>query len=240
MVKSAYNRSSHDLQGLQRAGFFLYVSRLLEKIIVANLTIKGAGVCKELGIKIGVTVHGIKVVLAKDVANVLDFKGDYSEMWGTIPNPLQLVTTKDNELISRYSLWQYINSIRFAERIDVLMDDKVRKERIARLNEVYSLLGKCLFPDIDANSPWSGFILNLWVESREDYFPAVDLTLADIHYGPKGFMYTGLPIDVPQEFDKANVYRPLHPWSFVPAKKILKQANIPKKLGIALTDMIGL
>lgn len=207
---------------------------------MANLTIKGAGICADLGVKIGITVHGIPVVLAKDIAEVLGFKGDWQEMWATIPVHLQLVTPKDNELVTRYSLWQFIHSMRFAERIDVLMDDKKRKERIARFNEVYSLLSECLFPDVSKDNPWRGTILNVWVEDKEDYYPAVDLALADIHYGAAGFAYTGAPIEVPQEFDKANVPRPLSPWRFVPAKKLLKQAVIPKKLGTALTDAISL
>ena len=209
---------------------------------MANLTVKGNGVCESLGINVGITVHGLPVMQAESLARVLEFKGDWEKAWLTIPEELQLVSVKDKPLITRYSLWQFIHQIRWEERVDVLMDETARKSRITRLNEVYSAASRSLYPLIDAvKSPWVGMVLNVWVSDKEDYYPAVDLKLAEIHYGQKGFAYSGPGIRVNQEFSKAKEVRnPLHPWSFAPAKGVLRKATIPTTLGKKLSEVIEL
>ena len=208
----------------------------------ANLTVKAHRACEELGINVGITVHGLPVIQAEHLARVLEFKGDYEEVWATIADPLQLLSTKEKMLLTRYNLWQFIHEIRWVERIDVIMDEKIRKPRIARLNEVYAIASKALYPEIDKKSLWEGMILNVWVTDKEDYFPAVDIKLAQIHYGDKGFQYNGPLLEVPQEFDKAgqNMRNPLHPWTLAPAKAVLRKGVVPEKLGKSLNQMIEL
>ena len=209
---------------------------------MANLTVKGKGVCESLGLSVGVTVHGVHVMQAEALAQVLQFEGDWEKAWLTIPEELQLVSVKDKPLVTRYSLWQYIHQMRWDERIDVIMDEKVRKPRIARFNEVYSEASTALYPEIDPiKNPWNGMVLNVWVSEKEDYFPALDLKFAEIHYGSAGFQYNGPTLSVQQEFSKAKEVRnPLHPWQLASAKGVLKRATIPTKLGKKLSEVIAL
>lgn len=208
----------------------------------ANLTVKAHRALEELGINIGITVHGIPVVQAEHLAKVLEFKKDLEAVTDSIPGTIQLVSAKDKFLLTRYSLWQFIHQIRWEERVDGIMDEKIRKPRIARLNEVYSLVSQALYPEIDAKTPWRGMILNVWVEEKEAFYPAVDLKLAQIHYGDKGFQYNGPKLDVPQEFSKAgeNMRNRLHPWELAPAKAVLRKGVIPEKLGKKLHEILEL